>query len=155
MVDMMDSVGVVIPAYRPNATLLADYVESLHERLSPAAIRIELDGSASSVNDALVDQQAMVQPSPTVLKRWSLTTPLTRLPSLTPTGVHPSNLCWIFSTRFSKQMPTFPLGRAAILTRRYLPTRRWYAAASVMASHGWPVAYSMCRFTIISAAQRR
>lgn len=56
----MDSVGVVIPAYRPDPTILADYVESLHERLSPAAIRVELDGSASSVNDVLADPPATV-----------------------------------------------------------------------------------------------
>jgi hypothetical protein len=57
---MIDSVGVVIPAYRPNTTILTEYVNTLHEQLSPSAIRIELDGSASSVNDALADQPATV-----------------------------------------------------------------------------------------------
>ncbi|OYR48792.1 glycosyltransferase [Halorubrum sp. Ea8] len=57
---MMDSVGVVIPAYHPDATILTDYIETLHERLSPAAIRVELDDSASYVNTALTDQPPTV-----------------------------------------------------------------------------------------------
>lgn len=56
----MESVGLVIPAYRPDTTLLANYVETLQEQLSPAAIRIELDGPAPPVNDALAGQPATV-----------------------------------------------------------------------------------------------
>lgn len=56
----MESVGVVIPAYRPDTKLLTDYVETLHEELSPVAIRVELDGEASPVNNALADQPSTV-----------------------------------------------------------------------------------------------
>lgn len=57
---MACSVGIVIPAYRPDISLLVDYVEALYERLSPTAIRIELDGSASGIKDALDDSPELV-----------------------------------------------------------------------------------------------
>lgn len=52
----MDSVGIVIPAYRPDTTRLVDYVEKLDERLSPAVIHIELDSPTSNLNKALSDR---------------------------------------------------------------------------------------------------
>ena len=55
LVIIMGSVGIVIPAYRPDPTLLADYITTLNKRLSPAAIRIELDGSVSHINHVLAD----------------------------------------------------------------------------------------------------
>ena len=43
---MARSVGVVIPAYRPDPDRLAAYARELDERLGPDAIRIELDADA-------------------------------------------------------------------------------------------------------------
>jgi glycosyltransferase involved in cell wall biosynthesis len=40
---MSRSVGVVVPAFRPDTALLTAYVRRLDDRLSPAEIRIELD----------------------------------------------------------------------------------------------------------------
>ena len=39
----MDSVGIVVPAYRPDGDLLAAYLAALDEAIDPAAIRVELD----------------------------------------------------------------------------------------------------------------
>lgn len=50
---MTDSVGIVIPAYRPDVTLLCEYVDSLRERIDPDQIRIELDAPEASSKDKL------------------------------------------------------------------------------------------------------
>lgn len=49
----MSSVGLVVPAFRPDVEQLSAYVEALDERLSPAVIRIELDDPDESTLRAL------------------------------------------------------------------------------------------------------
>ena len=57
---MSRSVGVVVPAYRPDVDRLSRYVRALDERLDPAAIRIELDDPAPGDEDALAELPATV-----------------------------------------------------------------------------------------------
>jgi glycosyltransferase involved in cell wall biosynthesis len=61
---MSRSVGIVVPAFRPDVDRLADYVEALHADLAPAAIRVEVDDPDESVMAALADPPATVHPSP-------------------------------------------------------------------------------------------
>lgn len=49
----MASVGIVVPAYRPDVDQLAAYVEALADRLDPAEIRIELDAADRPTREAL------------------------------------------------------------------------------------------------------
>ncbi|MWG33318.1 glycosyltransferase family 2 protein [Halomarina oriensis] len=49
----MSSVGLVVPAFRPNAERLASYVRALDERVAPADIRLELDDPDRETRDAL------------------------------------------------------------------------------------------------------
>ncbi|MFD1512192.1 glycosyltransferase [Halomarina rubra] len=51
----MPSVGVVVPAYRPNVEQLSAYVHALDERLAPTEIRIELDAADPETRRALGD----------------------------------------------------------------------------------------------------
>lgn len=57
---MPSSLGIVVPAYRPDVGLLADYVRGLDDRLSPEIVRVELDapesGVADDVRNALQDR---------------------------------------------------------------------------------------------------
>jgi len=57
---MARSLGVVVPAYRPDVAVLSEYVRAIEERLDPAEIRIELDAPAPSVTDRLRDLPATV-----------------------------------------------------------------------------------------------
>ncbi|PSQ10595.1 dolichol-P-glucose transferase [Halobacteriales archaeon QS_7_68_65] len=57
---MHRSVGVVVPAYRPDVERLATYVAAIDERLTPTTIRIELDSPRSGVVDRLADLPATV-----------------------------------------------------------------------------------------------
>ena len=50
---MTRSVGVVVPAYRPDLVRLDGYVRSLDERLAPDEIRIELDAPEPETLDRL------------------------------------------------------------------------------------------------------
>ncbi len=52
---MPRSVGVVVPAYRPEVDPLAAYVRAIEENLDPETIRIELDEPSPSVLSALRD----------------------------------------------------------------------------------------------------
>ncbi len=61
---MERSVGIVVPAFRPDADRLRDYVSALREHLEPAAIRVELDDPSESVTRALADLPATVNPVP-------------------------------------------------------------------------------------------
>jgi hypothetical protein len=61
---MSRSLGVVVPAYRPDVERLSTYVRALDERLTPDAIRVELDTPARSVADALESLPATVGVSP-------------------------------------------------------------------------------------------
>lgn len=56
---MPPSLGVVVPAYRPDVDVLRTYVGALDERLDPAAIRVELDDPDDAVGD-LADLPATV-----------------------------------------------------------------------------------------------
>lgn len=57
---MTDSLGIVIPAYRPNPELLAGYVGALDAELDPHTIRIELDSPAAPVREAVAHQPVTV-----------------------------------------------------------------------------------------------
>jgi len=52
---MSRSVGVVIPAYRPDVDRLGAYVRALHDALDPEEIRIELDSVEPAVRDRIAD----------------------------------------------------------------------------------------------------
>jgi glycosyltransferase involved in cell wall biosynthesis len=47
------SVGVVIPAYRPDIEVLSAYVEAIREEIDPDRIRIELDSPAGTTRERL------------------------------------------------------------------------------------------------------
>lgn len=47
------SLGVVLPAYRPDVDVLATYVESIEARLAPDALRVELDDPGPGVVEGL------------------------------------------------------------------------------------------------------
>lgn len=57
---MDTSLGIVVPAYRPDVDRLTAYVRELDEELSPAAIRIELDAPEPGVPGALTGLPATV-----------------------------------------------------------------------------------------------
>jgi hypothetical protein len=50
---MPDALGVVVPAFRPDVDRLSAYVDTLLQRLEPAALRIELDDPRGAVAEAL------------------------------------------------------------------------------------------------------
>jgi len=54
------TLGLVVPAFRPDPDRLAAYVGHLERRLSPAAIRIELDAPRDGVREALAEVPATV-----------------------------------------------------------------------------------------------
>jgi len=58
----MTSVGLVVPAFRPNVDQLSAYVRELDERVGPTAIRIELDDPDRRTVDALRSLPATVNP---------------------------------------------------------------------------------------------
>jgi len=57
---MSDTVGIVIPAYRPDVPTLRQYVRSLDAEIAPATIRIELDAPGDALADKLEDVPARV-----------------------------------------------------------------------------------------------
>ncbi|QCJ47607.1 MULTISPECIES: glycosyltransferase [Haloprofundus] len=61
---MSRSVGVVVPAYRPDVDRLAAYLEALTERLDPEAVRVELDAPTPESVDELSSLPATVNVSP-------------------------------------------------------------------------------------------
>jgi len=61
---MTATVGLVLPAYRPDVDRLGAYVEALHDALDLAAVRIELDAPEPGVVDALADLAATVNAVP-------------------------------------------------------------------------------------------
>ncbi|WP_423751223.1 glycosyltransferase [Salinirarus marinus] len=61
---MTRSVGVVIPAYRPDVDRLTTYVDALRERLDPAEIRIELDAATPETVERLDSLPAAVNVAP-------------------------------------------------------------------------------------------
>ncbi|PSP64277.1 dolichol-P-glucose transferase [Halobacteriales archaeon QH_8_64_26] len=56
----MSSLGIVLPAYRPDVEGLRSYVTALDERLAPEAILIELDAPCPGVVETLEDCPATV-----------------------------------------------------------------------------------------------
>ncbi|WP_101296299.1 glycosyltransferase [Halegenticoccus soli] len=58
------SVGIVVPAYRPDAAALGAYVRTLDERLAPDAIRVELDAPRRGTVADLSALPATVSTSP-------------------------------------------------------------------------------------------
>jgi glycosyltransferase involved in cell wall biosynthesis len=61
---MTVSVGLVVPAYRPDVPQLASYLEALREALDFEAVRIELDDPDETVAAALGDLPAEVNAVP-------------------------------------------------------------------------------------------
>ncbi len=61
---MQRSVGVVVPAYRPDVERLREYVATIAERLDPTAIRIELDVPEPGVVERLASLPATVATAP-------------------------------------------------------------------------------------------
>lgn len=57
---MSRSVGLVVPAYRPNVDRLARYVRALDDSLDPAELRIELDDPTPGDIEALAELPAAV-----------------------------------------------------------------------------------------------
>jgi glycosyltransferase involved in cell wall biosynthesis len=54
------TVGIVVPAFRPDVERLRAYVADLHEHLAPAVVRVELDDPADATLEALSDLPATV-----------------------------------------------------------------------------------------------
>ncbi|MFB6297926.1 MAG: glycosyltransferase [Salinirussus sp.] len=61
---MTTSVGLVIPAYRPDVDRLGTYLRALRDALDPATVRIELDAPDPAVPGALADLPATVDTVP-------------------------------------------------------------------------------------------
>ncbi|MFT4922322.1 MAG: hypothetical protein ACI8XM_001535 [Haloarculaceae archaeon] len=61
---MMPSVGLVVPAYRPDVDRLSSYVRALRSDLDVATIRIELDAPRDGVPQSLADLPAEVHTVP-------------------------------------------------------------------------------------------
>jgi hypothetical protein len=56
----MPSVGIVVPAYRPDPDQLVSYCRALETTVDPDTIRIELDAASDAVRDALAAAPATV-----------------------------------------------------------------------------------------------
>lgn len=61
---MARSVGIVVPAYKPDVERLRNYVTALDAELQPAALRIELDDPGPGVRERLEDLPATVNAAP-------------------------------------------------------------------------------------------
>lgn len=61
---MDSSVGIVVPAFRPDVSRLTAYVEALATQLEPETVRIELDEPQPGVVEELSDVPATVHTSP-------------------------------------------------------------------------------------------
>jgi len=61
---MTDTVGLVIPAYRPDVDRLEAYVEALDDALDVDTVRIELDAPNVAVTEALTELPATVSSVP-------------------------------------------------------------------------------------------
>jgi glycosyltransferase involved in cell wall biosynthesis len=61
---MHRSLGVVVPAFRPDVDRLRAYVEAIHDRLDPDVLRVELDAPSRATVDALADLDATVATVP-------------------------------------------------------------------------------------------
>jgi len=61
---MSSTVGVVVPAFRPDVERLRAYVTALDERLEPATLLVELDAPREGVPERLADLPARVEAVP-------------------------------------------------------------------------------------------
>jgi len=61
---MAPSVGIVVPAFRPDVASLERYVDALHETVAPERIRIELDDPNPGVEERCRELPATVNVSP-------------------------------------------------------------------------------------------
>jgi hypothetical protein len=61
---MATTVGLVIPAYRPDVDLLSEYVRAVEEVVAPTEMRIELDAPREGVVDGLAGLPATVDAVP-------------------------------------------------------------------------------------------
>ncbi len=61
---MSDSVGVVVPAFRPDVDQLRAYVAAIDDALSPAAVVVELDDPRKGVPASLADLPAEIETVP-------------------------------------------------------------------------------------------
>lgn len=57
---MNRSVGIVVPAFRPDVERLRGYVHAINQEIDPTIIRIELDDADPAVRDSLSDLGAVV-----------------------------------------------------------------------------------------------
>ena len=60
----MRTVGIVVPAFRPDVDQLAAYVAALREEIDPETIQVEVDDPSEDVATALADLPATVNVSP-------------------------------------------------------------------------------------------
>jgi glycosyltransferase involved in cell wall biosynthesis len=58
------TVGVVVPAYRPDLDVLTTYLDGISETLDPARLRVELDAPTDRVRERLAGTPATVAVSP-------------------------------------------------------------------------------------------
>lgn len=56
----MASLGIIVPAYRPNTTTLKQYVTTIAETIEPTTIRIELDRPRAETIKTLTDLPATI-----------------------------------------------------------------------------------------------
>jgi glycosyltransferase involved in cell wall biosynthesis len=61
---MSRSLGIVVPAYRPDVAQLTRYVDALHDRLDPATVRVELDAPDERTVERLAALDATVSAVP-------------------------------------------------------------------------------------------
>ncbi|MFC6973967.1 glycosyltransferase [Halomicroarcula sp. GCM10025709] len=61
---MSPTVGVVVPAYRPDVAQLRRYVQAIDDTLSPTTILVELDAPKRGVPERLADLPARVESVP-------------------------------------------------------------------------------------------
>lgn len=61
---MTGTVGVVLPAYRPDVEVLAEYIDAIRDRLAPETVRIEVDAATTEVRQALSALPASVNAVP-------------------------------------------------------------------------------------------
>jgi glycosyltransferase involved in cell wall biosynthesis len=58
------TVGIVVPAFRPDVERLSAFVRSLHEEFDDPVVRVELDGARQETVDALATLPATVATAP-------------------------------------------------------------------------------------------
>jgi len=57
------TVGLVIPAYRPDLEVLSRYIHELDETIEPTTLRVELDAPTEAARERLAETPATVAPS--------------------------------------------------------------------------------------------